>query len=146
MNRWSWLASCTVMVAAVGHLVIVDLSVWILEASYVHLLPDSFLSQMKSAVIDWGLLGKNNVLNIFAGFSLWVPVSLFIIGLYNLFIFRHLPPGNRLRLQSLILGVSASAIFLVLSIVCLIYPPIIGSVLALVLFGLGIRKEKVLRQ
>lgn len=146
MNQWSRLASLALMIAAVGHFVIVDLSVWILEASYVRVLPDSFLSQMKSAVIDWGLQGKNNVLYIFSGFSLWVVVSVFTIGLYNLFIFSQLPPGHKLRLQSLILGVSASVIFLVLAIVCFIYPPIVGATLAVVFFGLGIKKERVLRQ
>lgn len=144
MNPWARLASYALIAAAIGHFIIVDLSLWILEASYVHVLPDSFLTHMKSAVFDWGLLGKNNVLNIFAGFSLWVPISLSLIGVHNLFIFRQLPPGHKLRLQSMILGLLASFIFLVLAIVCFIYPAIIGAAAASGLFGLGIRKEKAL--
>jgi len=56
MNRWFWLGSLTLMIGGVAHFVVVDLSVMILEADYVHWLPVSLLSQLKSTVIDWGLL------------------------------------------------------------------------------------------
>lgn len=144
MNQWARLASYALIAAAIGHFVIVDLSLWILEANYVHVFPDSFLSHMKSAVFNWGALGKNNVLNVFAGFSLWVPISLSLIGVHNLFIFRQLPPGHKVRLHSMILGLLASFIFLLLAIVCFIYPAVVGAATAGGLFGLGIRKEKAL--
>ena len=144
MNRWSSLGSLTLILGAIGHFVIVDLSVWILEANYVHWLPESLLGRMKSTVIDFGVFGKQTFFYAFAGFSLWVVLSLFIIGLYNLLIFRALPLGHKLRLQSLILGLLTSLTFLIVAIICFIYPATIGGLLAVLCFSLAIQKERAL--
>lgn len=144
MNQWSRIASYTLILGAIGHFLIVDLPLMILESSSVRWVPYSLVSQLKATVIDWGLLGRNHAFHIFEGFSIWVVVSLIMIGLYNLSVFRHLPPGHTLRLQSLVLGLSVSVIFLIVAIVCFIHPPVIGGALAVAFFGLGIRKERTL--
>jgi hypothetical protein len=141
-NQWSLLGSITLILGGVGHFIIVDLSLWILPADYVRLYPDSLLSQMKGSILHFDWLGQNNLLYVFAGFSLWVVISLISIGLYTMLIFRHIPAGHKLRIHSLILCLVVSSIFLVVSVICFIYPPVVGGVLAIVFFGLAIKKER----
>jgi hypothetical protein len=141
-NRWALYGSLTLILGGIGHLFIVDLAVLILKTDYVRVIPGSFLSQMKGSVFNFNWLGKNNVLNIFAGCSLWVVFSLILIGLHTMLIFRHIPAGHKLRIQSLILCLVLSLIFLVISVICFIYPPVVGSILAIVFFGLAIKKER----
>ncbi|MBI4427535.1 MAG: hypothetical protein HY562_00270 [Ignavibacteriales bacterium] len=145
MNRWSQLGSVILILGALGHFLIVDVSVWILEASYVRWLPDSLMSTMNSTIIDWGILGRNNLLYIFAGFSLWLVISLPFLAAYNIIIFRELPPGHKLRHYSSVLSLSLSAIFLVVASVCYIYPAALGGALATIFFAFGVRKEMLLR-
>jgi hypothetical protein len=140
-NQWAFFGSLILMLIPIGHFVIADLSIFVLEADYIRWVPASQLEKMKTTVIDFGWLGKNKVLHIFSGFSLWLAFSLFVIGLYNLLIFIHLPHGHMLRRQSLIVCTLVSFILLVLSIVCFIYPPIVGSSIALLSFVLAVIKE-----
>ncbi|MCK6544205.1 hypothetical protein L6Q79_16170 [bacterium] len=145
MNQWSSLASVTLIVGAIGHFVIVDISLWILETEYIRWIPESLLSQMKTTVLDFGLLGQTTFFKAFSGFSLWVVFSLISIGLYNWFIFKYLPFGHILRLRSLIIGLVTSTIFLIVAIICFIYPAMIGGALGVFFFILGIKEEKELR-
>jgi|GEM_PF-2802579 len=142
MNRWALLGSLTLLLGALGHLLIVDLSLILFKADFVRQNPEAFTDQMSFALVDWGWMGNNKMLNIFSGFSLWVPISLTVIALYNLVIFRHLPPGHPLRRISLVLGLITSIVFLVIAILCFMYPPVLGGILAVLFFALGIKKEK----
>ena len=138
------MASVTLLAGAIGHFLVVDLSLWILEAKYVRWIPESVLPQMRATVITWGLLGQATFFNAFAGFSLWVGISLATIGVYNWLIFRLLPPGHELRMKSLFVGVSASAIFFVVAALCFIYPAAVGGLLAVAFFILAIKKERTM--
>lgn len=146
MNRWPLFGSLVLLLGSLGHLLIVDLSVWVFEAEYVEWVPYTLLPAMKTTTIDWGIMGENNLLNIFSGFSLWMVFSLFAIALYNALVFRYLPPAHPLRLATLKLSLVISSIFLIFSMVCFIYPPVVGAVLACAFFIVGIRKENSLAQ
>lgn len=145
MNRWPLIGSAILIIGAIEHFVIVDLSLWILEAHYITWFPESLLNPMKSTDVNWGFLGETNFFSAFTGFSLWVVFSLLMIGLYNLTIFMELPAGHKLRFHSLILGLTTSVIFLAVAAVCFIYPAAVGGALAVLLFVTGIYKEKRLK-
>ncbi|MFI5204410.1 MAG: hypothetical protein ACHQF2_07925 [Flavobacteriales bacterium] len=141
MNKWPLLGSLMLVLGAIGHFIIVDLSLWICEAGYVHWFPHSLLPEMKSTVVKWEMLGSNTLLNIFSGFSLWMVFSLFMLALYNFFIFRLLERGHILRRITLLMSLVLSFVFFVFSVICFIYPPVIGAALAAIFFTLGIKKE-----
>lgn len=144
MNVWARLGSIALMAGAVGHFLIVDVSFWIGQAAYVSTRPEGVLDFARNAVVDWGLLGSTGFLHAFAGFSVWMVVSLIIIALYNLLLFRELPPGHLLRSRSLTLGLIGSVLFLGIASFCFIYPAVIGAGLAVTCFILAIRKERAL--
>src|SRR5690349_17586518 len=100
-NRWSALGSIVLIAGGIGHFIIVDLFVTILNASYLHTVPNDLMEQLKQTEIDWGYLGKSDAYRMMTGFSLWSVAGCFIVGSYNWIIFSNLPPGHALRIKSL---------------------------------------------
>jgi hypothetical protein len=141
MNKWSTCGSLVLMLGGLGHFVIVDLSALQLQAAYVQWSPASPIAQLKQTVVDWGWLGSSNAFLIFSGFSVWITLSMILLGTYNLVIFRHLPRGHRLRKLSLKICLIVAVIFLTLASICFIYAPVAGAAIAVLLFGMAIRKE-----
>jgi hypothetical protein len=129
------------MLGGIGHFIVVDLSALMMEAGYVHWQPSSLINELKATTVDWGVLGNSNAYLIFSGFSIWVTLSMIILGAYNLLIFSQLPPGHKLRKLSLRMCLVVSFVFLVLAGICFIYAPVIGAALAVLLFGMAVRKE-----
>ena len=84
------------------------------------------------AVVD-GLprvLGSTAVFRAFAGFSLWVPLSLAFLA-----VGYWLLAAQDVRLRPFtLLGVAISAAFSVVAATCFIYPAAIGAVVATMLF------------
>ncbi len=144
MNPWALRGSYMLILGGIGHFAIVDMPLMIFEASFIRWIPSSLVGPMKETVVDWGILGSNYAFAIFEGFSLWVVISLFMIALYNSSIFLYVEAGHRLRLISLRLGLSASVLFLIVAVLCFIYPPVVGGVFAVVFFVFALRKEKLL--
>lgn len=141
MNKWSQFASYTLIAGAIGHFFIVDLAALHIGANFVKVTPENLLGEMKEAEINFGPFGNNIAFKILSGFSFWMVVSLIVIAIYNLFIFRHLPVGHKLRFHSLVLGMITSVIFLTLASLCFIYPAAIGGALAVLFFGIAMKKE-----
>ena len=145
MNKWAFLGSLTFIAGAIGHFIIVDLSVWILEAGYVHWFPTSMLEQMRATTVNWGAWGQQNFMRIFSGFSLWLVPSLIAIAISNMLVFKHVAPGHPLRRKILILNLGISVTFLLISSLCFIYPPVIGGILAVLFFTIALIKEKKIK-
>jgi hypothetical protein len=130
------------MLGGIGHFIIVDLSALMFRAGYVHWTPASPIDQLKNTTADWGALGSSNAFLIFSGFSIWITISMIILGTYNILIFSQLKAGHPLRMFSLKLCLIVSFVFLILAGICFIYAPVIGAALAILLFVTAIRKEK----
>ncbi len=140
-NLWCLLGSVSFFVGATGHFVVVDISWWMTGADYVKLNPADMLSQLANYEVNWGFLGKQRVLSITSGFSLWMVVSLFTIGIYNLMIFRSTAASHSLRKMAMLISSATSLLFLVLALNCMIWPAQAGGILATIFFALAFYKE-----
>lgn len=137
-------AAAMQIAGGLAHFVIVDFSALMLNAPFVKWNPEPIQEQMKSARLQWELFGGNVVFDILSGFSIWVTISLIVLGLYNIAIFRFIAPPHRIRTFALAAGLATSFVFVIIAATCFIYPAVAGGLVALILFVLAGRRERQL--
>jgi hypothetical protein len=131
-RRFFRAGAATWIAIAVGHTLLVDVLTLHGRTRAPTFSPESdFLSKMDHEVVSWGFLGSNNVFRVVAGFSLWLALSLALLGLT----FLQLSRQEGVRLQPFIrIGSMTSALFFGLSLACFIWPPMLASGTATALF------------
>jgi len=134
MHRFFFRAGATTWIAGgVGHLVVVDALTLHGRTRVSEFIPHAdLLDAMRATAVDFGWLGSTNAFLMMAGFSLWVALSLALLGFTYLLLSRQ--DGVVLR-PFIRLGVAVSAIFCALAATCFIFPATIGAVLATALFA-----------
>ncbi len=142
MNRFALFGCITLILGGLGHLFLVDVCALQFEFPFVKWLPESPLENLSRTTMDFQMFGATNAFRAFAGFSVWMALSLLFIGGQGLLIYKFVPTRNLLRLITWCINFIISIVFLSLAATCFIYPATIGGLIAAVLFALAIRKEK----
>lgn len=143
-NKPALYGSLMLILGGVAHLVMVDIGALQFQFDFVHWIPASPISDLEQTTIDFGWLGKTNAFRAVAGFSVWVPLSLFFLASHNLLVFRLVPPPNKVRQLMLSLNFIISMIFLCVASACYVYPAIIGGGLSALFFAMAWRTERTL--
>jgi len=120
------------IVGGIGHFVLVDVLTLHGRTRVSQFIPHAdILDTMEKTTLDFGLLGSTTAFLATAGFSVWVALSLALLGLTYLLMSQQesvtLRPFTRL-------GVVVSAAFSAVAATCFIFPAAIGGVLATALF------------
>lgn len=144
-NKLALWGSLMLLFGAVGHLIVVDLSTLQYPADFVTWNPSTPLPTLENTTIHFGPFGKTNAFLAFAGFSVWLPLSLIFIAAHNMLVFRFVPVGNKMRVYLLSLNFIMCVVFFSLATACFIYPASIAGGAAAVFFALAWRKEKSLK-
>ena len=120
------------IVGGIGHLALIDVLTLHGRTAVAKLAPHAdVLTTMDATTLSFGALGSTTVFRAAAGFSLWVALSLVLLGVAYLLLGRQ--QGVALR-PFTVLGVIVSAAFGVVAALCFIFPPTLGAVLATALF------------
>ena len=130
----------TWIAGGIGHFVMIDMLTLHGRTRISEFSPlADLLDTMEKTTMNFGALGSTTAFLAFAGFSVWVPLSLALLGLTYLI----LSAQDGIRLRTLIgLGVVISATFCAVAAACFIFPATIGAVLATALFVASwVRKE-----
>jgi hypothetical protein len=122
----------TWIAGGIGHFVLVDVLTLHGRTRVSQFIPHAdILDTMEKTTLDFGLLGSTTAFLATAGFSVWVALSLALLGLTYLLMSQQesvtLRPFTRL-------GVVVSAAFSAVAATCFIFPAAIGGVLATALF------------
>ena len=140
-RRFFFRAGAAVWIAGgIGHLVLIDALTLHGRTRVSEFIPHGdLLDTMEKTTVTFGALGSTTAFLAFAGFSLWVPLSLALLGATYLMMAAQ--DGIRLR-PFTGLGVVISAAFCAVAAACFIYPPTIGAIFATALFVASwVRKE-----
>ena len=127
-------------VGGVGHFVLVDALTLHGRTRVSEFVPTAdILQALERTTLTFGYLGSTTAFLATAGFSIWVALSLILLGTTYLLLARQenvaLGPFARL-------GLGVSAIFTVVAATCFIYPAALGGLLATALFlASRIRRE-----
>jgi hypothetical protein len=130
----------TWIAGGIGHFALVDMLTLHGRTRISELVPHAdLLDTMARTTLGFGVLGSTTAFLSIAGFSLWVALSLALLGIAYLLVSRQdgvvLRPFTRL-------GVVVSATFAAVAAACFIYPATLGAVLATALFAASwIRNE-----
>lgn len=144
-NKMALAGSLMLIFGAIGHLIVVDISTLQYPADFVTWDPSSQLSTLEETTIKFGPFGKTNAFLAFAGFSVWLPLSLLFIAAHNLLVFRFVPIGNKMRVYLMSLNFIMCVVFFSLATACFIYPTSIAGGLAALFFALAWRVERGLK-
>jgi hypothetical protein len=122
----------TCIAGGIGHFGLVDMLTLHGRTRVSEFIPHAdILDTMQNTALSFGLLGSTTVFLAFAGFSLWVALSLVFFGLAYLMLSGQkgvvLRPFTRL-------GVIFSVTFCALAATCFIFPPALGAALATAFF------------
>jgi hypothetical protein len=133
LHRFFFRAGSAVWIAGgVGHFVLVDALTLHGRTRVSAFTPHAdILGTMETTTLTFGYLGSTTTFFAFAGFSIWVALSLVLLGITYLLLSQQkgfaLKPFTRL-------GIVVSAVFTAVAATCLIYPAALGGVLATALF------------
>ena len=120
------------ILGGLGHFALIDILTLHGRTAVAQLTPHAdVLGTMEATTLSFGVLGSTTVFRAAAGFSLWVALSLAILGAAYLLLSRE--RGLALR-PFIILGVIVSVVFGALAALCFIIPPTLGAMLAATLF------------
>lgn len=144
-NKPALYGSLALILGAIGHLIIVDLCALQYPSNFVTWTPSSPLATLDETTLQFGPFGKTNAFLAFAGFSVWLPLSLIFIAAHNLLVFRFVPMGNIMRKYLLSLNFVMCVVFFSLASISFIYPAAIAGAIAAICFALAIRTEKRLK-
>jgi hypothetical protein len=116
----------------VGHFLLVDLSALWLRLPFVSWSPSSIvLSGLEHSTLQFGVLGKANAFHAIAGFSVWVALSLSLLGAFLL----RLAAQSEVKLTALLpMCLTISGAFLAVAALAFIWPAALGGVAATALF------------
>ena len=118
-----------------GHFLLVDLATLWLRTSLSSWTPSSVvITGLEHTTLDFGLLGRANAYRAFAGFSVWVALSLSSSGV----LFLRLAAQAQVKLRPLLplcLGIAGA--FFAVAAACFIWPAAVGGALATALFGVS---------
>jgi hypothetical protein len=132
-RRFFFRAGAAVWIAGgIGHLILIDALTLNGRTRVSEFIPHAdLLDTMETTIMNFGALGSTTAFLAFAGFSLWVPLSLALLGVS----YFMLAAQESIRLRPFIgVGVVVSATFCAVAAICFIYPPTIGAALATALF------------
>jgi hypothetical protein len=122
----------TWIAGGIGHFVMIDVLTLHGRTGISEFIPHvDLLDTMQKTTMNFGALGSTTAFLGFAGFSVWVPLSLALLGLTYLILSAQ--EGIRLRTFTT-LGVVISATFCAVAATCFIFPAAMGAVLATALF------------
>lgn len=132
-RRFFFRAGASIWIAGgIGHLVLIDALTLHGRTRVSEFIPHAdLLDTMEKTTVNFGALGSTTAFLAFAGFSLWVPLSLAFLGLTYLMLSAQ--DGIQLR-PFIAVGVVISATFCAVAAACFIYPPTIGAIFATGLF------------
>jgi hypothetical protein len=141
-RRFFFRAGSAVWIAGgVAHFVLVDALTLLGRTGVSSFVPRAdILEVMEKTTLTFGYLGSTTVFLATAGFSIWVALSLALLGVTYLLIGRQhsvaLTPFVRT-------GVAVSAIFSGVAAACFIYPAALGGGVATALFAMSWLKDEL---
>lgn len=143
-NKPALFGSLALVLGAIGHLIVVDLCALQYPADFVTWTPESPLAQLDQTTLQFGPFGKTNAFLAFAGFSVWLPLSLIFIAAHNLLVFRFVPIGNVMRVYLMSLNFIMCVVFFSLASACFIWPAAVAGGVAALCFAWAWRVERTL--
>ena len=143
-NKPALYGSIALIIGAVGHLIMVDISALQYPMDYVTWSPESPLEKLDQTTIQFGPFGKTSAFLAFAGFSVWLPLSLLFVAAHNLLVFRFVPVGNPMRVYLMSLNFIMCIVFFSLASACFIWPAAVAGGLAAALFAWAWKVERTL--
>jgi hypothetical protein len=132
-QRFFFRAGSGVWIAGgIGHFVLVDALTLHGHTRISQFVPrGDLLSLMKGTTLTFGYLGSTTAFAAMAGFSIWVALSLVLLGFVYFLVSRQVDLALR---PFTLLGLAVSAIFTGVAAACFIYPAALGGLLATALF------------
>jgi hypothetical protein len=132
-HRLFFRAGAVIWIAGgVGHFILVDTLTLYARTRVSQFIPHAeILDTMEKTTLTFGFLGSTTVLSAVAGFSVWVALSLALLGITYLLLSRQ---GGVALLPFTRLAVVISAAFSAVAAPCFIFPATIGGVLATAFF------------
>lgn len=144
-NKPALFGSIALIVGAIGHLIMIDISALQYPADYVTWTPENPLGTLQQTTIQFGPFGETNAFRAFAGFSVWLPLSLIFIAAHNLLVFRFVPVGNIMRLYLMSLNFIMCVVFFSIASACFIFPAAVAGGIGAICFALAWRIERKLK-
>ena len=132
-QRFASAGSWVLILWGLGHLVFVDILPLVFGV-YLYDVDSTFLAQMRESIFRFPLTGQTTAYLAFYGLSVWLGISLILVGLLNLVIVRSDGIGRRSRRLIYALDVVLATVFLIIATICFFAVPITGGILALVMF------------
>jgi hypothetical protein len=140
-QRFFFRAGSAVWIAGgVGHLVLVDALTLHGRTRVSQFVPrGDILSVMETTTLTFGYLGSTTAFAAMAGFSVWVALSLALLGIVYLLVARQESVALR---PFTLLGLAVSATFTGVAATCFIYPAALGGLLATALFAVSLGRNE----
>ena len=134
-QRFASAAAWVLILWGVGHNVIVDILPLVFGV-YLYEVDPASLEQMRSTVLRFPFAGETTVYLAFYGLSIWLGVSLISVGVLNL-IFARSNRERTSRRTVYAVDIALVTAFLAIAAICFFVIPVIGAMLALLLYSLA---------
>lgn len=144
-QRLASAAAWVLVLWGIGHIVVVDVLPLAFDL-YLYDVDPASLEQMRQTALRFPFMGETTVYLAFYGLSVWLGASLIVFGVLNLIIARS-DQERVLRRVVYVLDIALSVVFLVIAAICFFVIPVLGAILAVLLFSsalatsVGIRTE-----
>ena len=134
-KRFAAAASWVLICWGVGHATLIDILPLVFGV-YPYDADPALFEQMRESAFRFPYTGRTTAYLAFYGLSIWLAVSLIAVGVLNLLLARSnidQPSRRRIYLADIVIV----AAFLIIASICFFAIPVIGGVLALILYSLA---------
>ncbi len=135
-QRFAAVGSWVLILWGIGHNVVIDILPLVFGV-YLYDVDSTVLALMRQSIFRFPLTGQTTAYLAFYGLSVWLGISLILVGLLNLVIVRSDGIGRRSRRLIYALDVVLATVFLIIAAICFFAVPVAGGLLALVMFLLA---------
>ncbi len=134
-QRFAAAGSWVLIFWGMGHAIVIDI-LPLVFGIYLYDVDPAVFDHMRDSVFRFPYTGQSTAYFLFYGLSIWQAVSLVGFGVLNLILARS-PSEIRTRRMIYAVDIVLAASFLTIGAICYFAIPILGGVLALVLYSLA---------